>query len=275
MFRNVSRPLARRLHATLDVPVDGGFRMRVDTGDIIGASLATRRLWEPHVTRLFPKLLSEGDVFADVGAHIGYYTLIASTIVGPTGRVYALEPHSANRRLLEANVRRNDATNVRILAVAAGARPGDGVLFMPHSGDAARMSLTAPGRAEEQSVSILPLADIVASDDVRRLSLIKIDVEGYEDRVLEGLERLLSGGAARPSILLEMHSHLNAAVGQRVVDFCSRHGLVPHLIADDEGFNRRFSLPRGEMIRRVTLDWIVSVAPDHVELLLAPDGIAP
>jgi len=275
LYRNVSRPLSRRLHATLDVPVEGGFRMLVDTRDILGSSLATRRLWEPHVTPLFRALLSEGDVFADVGAHIGYYTLIASRIVGPTGRVYALEPYLANRQLLEVNVQSNEATNVRILAVAAGAARADGVLSMPHSGDAARMSLTADGRAVEQQVSIVPLADIVDSDDVRRLGLIKIDVEGYEDRVLQGLEGLLSGGVVRPTILLEMHAHLNPGIRQQIADFCRRNGLVPHLIGDDEGFNRRFSLPQQEPTRRITLDWLVSATPDHVELLITPDEVVP
>ena len=139
------RLLSRRVNTTLDVPVEGGFRMLVDTRDILGSSLATRRLWEPHVTPLFRRLLSEGDVFADVGAHIGFYTLIASEIVGPAGCVDALEPRSTTRELLEMNVKRNEASNVRLLAVAAGAERASGVLRMPSAAMPQRCRLRRQG----------------------------------------------------------------------------------------------------------------------------------
>jgi FkbM family methyltransferase len=244
--------------------------MLVDTRDILGSSLATRRLWEPHVTPLVHDLLTEGDVFVDVGAHIGYYTLIASRIVGPNGCVYALEPHPATRKLLKANVRRNDASNVRILAVAAGAERTEGVLSTPSAGDAARMSLAVRGIDDGEPVSVASLADIVSASDIARLSLIKIDVEGYEDRVLRGLEPVLGRGGARPTILVEVHAHLNSGVRKPVADFCRRTGMAPHLIGDDEGFDRRFTLPHAPMTRRVTPDWIVTSSVDHFELLLTP-----
>jgi FkbM family methyltransferase len=250
--------------------------MLVDTRDILGSSLATRRLWEPHVTPLFQTLLSDGDVFVDVGAHIGYHTLIASRIVGSSGRVYALEPHPPSRTLLEANLRRNGVTNVRSLGVAAGAEIAAGVLFTPPSGDAARMSVTmGDGDEGGEVVTIMPVSDVVESDDATRLTLVKIDVEGFEDRVLAGLQPLLSGIGLRPAIILEMHGHLNPAVREPVAEFCRQNGMAVHLIRDDEGFDRRFSLPRGAMMRPVTLDWIVSAAPDHVELLIAAGWVAP
>ena len=248
--------------------------MLVDTRDILGSSLATRRLWEPHVTPLFRRLLSEGDVFADVGAHIGFYTLIASEIVGPAGCVDALEPRSTTRELLEMNVKRNEASNVRLLAVAAGAERASGVLRMPSGGDAAMLSLATTGRAEEDPTTILPLTDVIDSGDVARLSLVKIDVEGYDDRILQGVEPLLSSGAALPAILLEVHARLNPAVREPVADFCRRNGMAPHLIGDDEGFDRRFALSRTEP-RLVTPDWIVTTHLDHFELLLMPAEDAP
>jgi len=249
--------------------------MLVETNDILGASLATRRLWEPHVTRLIPKLLSEGDVFADVGAHMGYYTLIASKSVGPTGRVYALEPSSATRSLLEENVKRNHAGNVRVLSVAAGAEHGDGVLQMPAAGDAARMSVKTGDSTEGEPVSIVPLSDIFERDDVERLRLVKIDVEGYEDRVLQGIEPLMTTGSPRPAILLEVHAHLNPVIRAPVVDFCRRNGIASHLICDDEGFDDRFTLASTQVTRSVTLDWIITTPLEHFELLLLPEEARP
>ena len=79
------------------------------------------------------------------------------------------------------------------------------------------------------------MTDVIDSGDVARLSLVKIDVEGYDDRILQGVEPLLSSGAALPAILLEVHAHLNPAVREPVAAFCRRNGMAPHLIGDDEG----------------------------------------
>ena len=268
LYRNVSRPLVRRMEATLEVPVDGGLRMFVDTRDILGSSLATRRTWEPHVTRLFAELLDEGDVFVDVGAHFGYYTLIASRIVGGNGRVYALEPHPSTHALLKANLELNEVRNVRPLAVAAGSQHGVGTLGTSKPSDGARMSLLADHGQAATPVPISPLAEILDQADVPRVRLVKIDVEGFEDRVLRGLAQLLEQGA-RPAILLEVHAHLNPNVREPIADFCSVHGMTPQLIRKDEGFDRSFALPDA-VTAAVTPEWICSTALDHFELLLVP-----
>ena len=273
LYRNVSRPLVRRMEATLEVPVDGGLRMFVDTRDILGSAIATRRTWEPHVTRLFAELLGEGDVFVDVGAHFGYYTLIASRIVGGNGRVDALEPHPSTHELLEANLELNGARNVRPLAVAAGSQHGVGKLGTSEPSDAARMSLLADQGEAATPVRISSLAEILDHADVPRVRLVKIDVEGFEDRVLRGLAPLLEQGA-QPAILLEVHAHLNPNVREPVADFCSANRMKPLLVREDEGFDRSFSLP-DEVTAAVTPEWICSTALDHFELLLVPEARPP
>src|SRR5207302_2723035 len=80
--RSFAWPLAKRLQTELDVRVAGGNIMRVRTDDAIGRALAVSGTWEPNVTKVFTQHLSPGDVCLDVGAHIGYYTLLASRLVG-------------------------------------------------------------------------------------------------------------------------------------------------------------------------------------------------
>src|SRR3989344_2665787 len=90
-----------------------GLKLYIDKNDtVVSESLIYNKTWSKHETKLVSKYLKKGDVFVDVGAHIGYFTLLASKIVGPVGRVYAFEPNTNNFKLLQKNVKRNKLNNV-------------------------------------------------------------------------------------------------------------------------------------------------------------------
>src|SRR6185369_10140974 len=93
-----------------------GQRMWLDDKDSL--ELATREIYEPMETRLFKREIKPGQTVLDIGANIGYYTLIAAKLVGPTGKVYAFEPDPANFRLLKKNVEGNGHTNVVLVDCA-------------------------------------------------------------------------------------------------------------------------------------------------------------
>src|SRR4029077_7247904 len=105
--RHISRPLIRRMATRLELPLTQGFRMHADTGEGMGRVLAATGVWEAHVTAVFTRLLSPGDVCVDVGAYTGYFTLLASKLVGNSGHVYALEPASQTRKELVSNLELN------------------------------------------------------------------------------------------------------------------------------------------------------------------------
>ena len=87
--------------------------MFVDLRDsAVATHLFVSKTWEPEETKLVSRLLEEGDVFVDVGANLGYFTLIASDAVGKTGRVFAFEPEPNNFSLLQKNVEVNKCANV-------------------------------------------------------------------------------------------------------------------------------------------------------------------
>lgn len=144
---------------------------------------------EPHVQASLADILQPGMTFWDVGSHIGFFSLLASRIVGPSGHVHAFEPMNETRKRLEAGVALNDVSNVDIHAVALSDSDGSAVL---HTG---RSSLTwsligEVGRPDGQDVATRTL-DSMAKISVPP-NLIKVDAEGAELEVLKGGRRLLS-----------------------------------------------------------------------------------
>ena len=95
-----------------------GGRMLVDVADFIGTRIYHFGVWEPHLSELIGSRLKAGDVFCDVGANIGYYTVLAAPIVGDTGKVVAIEPSPATHEILAKNVKLNKASNVRMVRAA-------------------------------------------------------------------------------------------------------------------------------------------------------------
>jgi FkbM family methyltransferase len=128
----------------------------------------------------------------DVGANQGLYTLLFSRLVGPTGHVYALEPEPVLFAALEANCRINNTANVTPLRMAAGDTRSQGLLRCSrlNRGDN-RLAADARGRAV--AVKIVPLDEIVPAGPV---SFVKIDVQGYEPRVVNGMRSLIDQSPA-------------------------------------------------------------------------------
>jgi len=109
-------------------------RVHNDTHDrMISATLQRDHIWEAYETQLTLRHLQRGDVYVDVGANIGYYTLVAAQRVGVTGKVIAYEPDPDNFALLKANVERNNLSNVTLFPFALHDTGGEGQLFL--SGD--------------------------------------------------------------------------------------------------------------------------------------------
>lgn len=270
-YSNVSRPLIRRVSMPVEVSVARGSRMVANTGDVIGRSLAVSGVWEPAVTRVFEDSLQPGDVCVDVGANIGYFTLLASRLVGEKGRVYAIEPGAEAHDALLANLDRNATANVVALRVAAGAEEGFADLFDPPPGNLGSASLIERAAMRRQSlgeipterVRVLPLPAILEHEDQSRVRLVKIDVEGFEREVLRGLEPLLRRGA-EPAIVVELALAYWADSDRAFLSaFCSRHGLRPLELRSSAVGERQSRLPAD----------IATLAGDLVDVLLAPSWL--
>jgi FkbM family methyltransferase len=177
----------------VDVKVSG-FRMRLPSR-FVDRFVFDR--YEPVTDAYLADALRPGMVVLDIGAHVGYYTLVAARAVGPSGKVHAFEPCAETLSLLRTNVRANGFANVEIHPFAAG------------SGDSKR-TLHVTGSSDSHGLFPHPLTETVRTTEVRtvraaqviqgRVDLVKIDVEGAEFEVLDGMRDLVS--SEDPSVLV-------------------------------------------------------------------------
>ncbi len=128
----------------------------------------------------------KGGVFVDVGANVGTYTLALARHVGADGKVIAIEPHPVTHARLKFNCEASGATQVRLVAAAAG--PADGELLIETDGDNLGASHIVTGKPAGNAfrVPALRLQRILDEVGVSQVDALKIDVEGFEDRVLTG-----------------------------------------------------------------------------------------
>lgn len=142
----------------------------------------------------------EGDVFLDVGSFVGWHAIRAARIVGPSGRVIALEPDSTNRSQLETNLSLNGVANCTILSRAAWSRTGEEVgWYTRKSPDCCKIDLAE----SSQTVQTTTIDELVRQMQLDRLNWIKMDIEGGEIEALKGAEMSLR--RYRPSLFVEVH----------------------------------------------------------------------
>ena len=158
--------------------------------------------YELGTTHLIRKFLGSGETFFDIGANIGLMTIAASLAVGPAGRVVSFEPDHANFSILLENILLNKATNVCVLNLAVGDKAGEFNLFCSTTEDGGLSSLVDQGGFQQtQVVSTTPLDKMLDIFPSRPVSAVKIDVEGYEYRVVNGAKELLSH--YKPIVIME------------------------------------------------------------------------
>lgn len=178
--------------------------MRVLSGALRGrrwiAGAATHGCWLGTYERLTQSVFVEhvhpGAVVYDIGANAGFFTLLASKLAGPNGRVYAFEPMERNLRFIREHLRLNDVENVHVMPIAISDR--NGTLRFSAAHNPAMGGLSEAGEIEVESRTLDELARTIPPP-----SFIKMDIEGAEHAALSGAVETLRG--ARPVILLSEH----------------------------------------------------------------------
>lgn len=158
-----------------------------------------RGRWEPEVIDFICQCLSPGDTFLDVGAWIGFYSLLASQLVGASGRVYAFEPDPTARASLEENVRLARVCNIQVIPL--GLSDFEGEADMVGCGGSGSQVVCQRTDASFRC-SVTTLDKFVSSHDILP-SFVKIDVEGHEDAVLAGGQHTL--GKPEVDTVIEFH----------------------------------------------------------------------
>jgi FkbM family methyltransferase len=200
----LNRALKRHPKDFRAAPTLTGFTVDGNTADLIQRYLYVFGIWEPDITHWLTEHLRPGDVVVDIGANIGYFSLLAATCVRPTGRVLAFEPVPSIADLLTANVRRNDLP-IDVHRVVVGDAAGSTEIFRSAGTNIGRSGTSGgAGTVSEGSVPVVRAADAIDKELWERIRFIKIDVEGDERRVLRGLEPLLGALSPDAAVLVEV-----------------------------------------------------------------------
>jgi FkbM family methyltransferase len=177
------------------VRLPNGAAMAAPFREVQGMSLILDACWEPEVTERILNNLKPGDVFIDAGANMGYYSLLASKAVGPDGLAIAFEPSAANLRHLLANLAINDCSNVVVISMALSDRAEVAKLWSApyyNTGVCSLRDSRFVGPADFHLTGTARLDDFQMLRDLGpRASVLKVDVEGLELKVLRGAEALL------------------------------------------------------------------------------------
>ena len=162
--------------------------------------------WEPEVWAAISSGLNEGAVFLDVGAHIGYDTLKAASLVGTSGRIVAFEPNPLTLAILRSNVEASGARNVTIQPIACTDSEQELTLYdsrrTGNSGSSSLSSDNAGDAGTPYTVRGRPIDSVVAELGLRRIDVLKADVEGAELLVLRGAAQ--SVRRFHPKLIMEV-----------------------------------------------------------------------
>jgi FkbM family methyltransferase len=228
----------------------GGASFACDMGDQISREVCLTGLYEPPVTRVVQQHLRPGGIVVDVGANWGYFSLLAAAAVGAKGTVFALEPDPRQFEALSCNVSANGFRQVSALQSAASAEEGRLSLLGYDEGQANRgvsrvAGPSAPGRRFDVRATSVDLLTAACP----RVDIVKIDVEGAEDAVLDGMRDGLTRRRYR-ALVLELHPDLLRARGVDPASCVARLG--------DHGY-RGWTIDLGPDAYRRALDAAVDV----------------
>ncbi len=214
-----------------------GYRISVIPDDPgISSELRIFRTHEPLTTELTKRELKEGNVCLDIGSNIGYYALLESKIIGNKGRVIAIEPSPKNFQYLKQNIELDDITNIHAYNFAVGDHDGEINFVISKVSNLCYVLSDGEPIPDSSKVIKIPLKKIdtfVKEEHLEKIDFIRMDVEGYEVKLFEGMWNTLR--QFKPLIQMEFHKGLLSQ--NDALDFLlklkNEGYVVKHLIPKD------------------------------------------
>jgi FkbM family methyltransferase len=242
-----------------------GYRLLLDADDPgISRHLLSRGAREAEQKFVIERVLKTGMTAFDLGANLGYYTVMMAGLVGENGRVYAVEPHPDNFRLLGENVRLNRLANVEIDNIAIGTADGEQELMISEKSNwhSLHVPVLDPGvswqakyaRTFVGSMQVRTAALPTYLKGKEPVDLLRMDLEGYEVEILKSIANSPRSPRSRMRILFETHPEFYSPkrndMRGTLEQLCERHGYrFEYLISDYHHGSRRE--PERESGRRV------------------------
>lgn len=238
---------------------------------------ALNRVHEKSTTELFKQTVKEGDTVVDLGANIGYFTLLAAKLVGEKGKVFAFEPEPKNYNYLLKNIAINNYKNVVALQKAVSDKNGKTKLYICDY-DSGHHTINRPGgleaysrgreiKIEEIDIETIRLDEFFKGKE-ELIDVIKMDVEGAEALVLAGMDNILKKNKKLrifteffPLLIKKMESSPSEFLRKLIEDY----GFSISVIPDD------YDAKKGEMVRAVSVDEVMGFCrgeEDHINLFL-------
>lgn len=169
--------------------------------------------YEMNKRLAFEKMIQPGYVVYDIGANVGYFTLLAAVLTGEKGQVYAFEPLPRNVEFLKKHISLNNLSNVEVIQAAVSDRSGEALFEFGASTAMGHLSETGDLR-----IKLVSLDRMIANGDLITPNVIKIDVEGAEYDVLRGAKNLIE--TSHPILFLDTHQR---DVHQNTLQFLRDH----------------------------------------------------
>ena len=236
--------ILNELNYRRDVNLPLGVRMNVGLIDVIERSLLTTGHWDPIVESCVQQLLKPGDTFLDVGANIGYFSMMASGIVGPNGTVVSFEPSARALTRLTSHGCLNQCRNLLICSHAVGDSIGRSSLNWAPSSNigGSTISRGKPATGAVEQITIRRLDDVCREFSLTP-GLIKMDIEGFELFALRGARETLADHG--PNVICELTGSFLEDHGQSardLVQFMLDLGYTPFQLSES-GSGRLVATP--------------------------------
>jgi len=187
-----------------------GMQMKILPGDKgISTELLIFKEHEPLTTQLIKNELKEGMICLDVGSNIGYYVLLEAKFVGKSGKVIAIEPSFHNFKILEENIRLQNFTNIEVHHFACGDSDGHANFLTTDRSNWSRIDenyfeFSPPTKSvSSEKIEMKKIDSFIEQKEIDRLDIIRMDVEGYEFKILDGMINTLK--KFKPTIIMEIH----------------------------------------------------------------------
>lgn len=200
--------------------------------DVMAPIVSEKGHWDAEEGNLLRSLLRDGSTFLDIGAHVGYFSIMAAREVGPSGLVISVEPARSNYALLLANLFRHGVTNAEPINAAAWRDVGRlNLVRSPYNSGDHRIASRVAGHTEAvQAVALDKVLPSTASVDV-----LKIDIQGRDHVAMEGMTNTIQ--RSRPVVLVEFWPHGIRDFGDDptdVLDFYRQHGFLIRVLEDGQ-----------------------------------------
>ncbi|MEM8560709.1 MAG: FkbM family methyltransferase [Pseudomonadota bacterium] len=231
---DMSKHARKEIYSLQIEGVDNPPQMRVHTqSDLhVSTAIASNGIWEPLETYFLLAMLRPGDVFVDVGANIGYFSLLASQRVGAAGAVLAFEPEADNFALLQTNREINQCDNLRCFQLALGRRDSEAKLFLNERNRGDHSLYSDGGSGPSQSIRVANGSRFIG-DQYQRINFLKVDTQGAECDVLWGLGDLIHSSADDLVMIIEvspMHLRRAGASSRELLDLIDRESWRLYLM---------------------------------------------